>query len=47
MMPCIHTGDRESDIYELFYLAKDQNTHLSYSDCILLAEVHSSELFLR
>ncbi len=30
---CIHIGDRESDIYELFVLAKECNTHFLVRIC--------------
>jgi len=31
---CIHIGDRESDIYELFCLAEEQNTHFLVRTCV-------------
>jgi len=31
---CIHIGDRESDIYELFCLAEGQNTHFLVRTCV-------------
>lgn len=31
---CIHIGDRESDIYELFCLAKDEETHFLVRTCV-------------
>jgi hypothetical protein len=31
---CIHIGDRESDIYELFCLAKEKNTHFLVRTCV-------------
>ena len=31
---CIHIGDRESDIYELFCLAKEQRTHFLVRTCV-------------
>jgi hypothetical protein len=30
---CIHIGDRESDIYELFCLAKKEKTHFLIRTC--------------
>lgn len=31
---CIHIGDRESDIYELFCLAKEESTHFLVRTCV-------------
>ncbi|REJ65903.1 MAG: IS4 family transposase [Planctomycetota bacterium] len=31
---CIHIGDRESDIYELFCLAQEENTHFLVRTCV-------------
>jgi hypothetical protein len=31
---CIHIGDRESDIYELFCLAKEEETHFLVRTCV-------------
>lgn len=31
---CIHIGDRESDIYELFCLAEEENTHFLVRTCV-------------
>jgi Transposase DNA-binding/Transposase Tn5 dimerisation domain len=31
---CVHIGDRESDIYELFCLAGEQNTHFLVRTCV-------------
>jgi Transposase Tn5 dimerisation domain len=31
---CIHIGDRESDIYELFCLAQEKNTHFLVRTCV-------------
>jgi hypothetical protein len=31
---CIHIGDRESDIYELFCLAEEKNTHFLVRTCV-------------
>ncbi len=31
---CVHIGDRESDIYELFCLAQDLGTHLVVRNCV-------------
>lgn len=31
---CIHIGDRESDIYELFCLAKEEHTHFLVRTCV-------------
>lgn len=31
---CIHIGDRESDIYELFCLAKEETTHFLVRTCV-------------
>jgi hypothetical protein len=31
---CIHIGDRESDIYELFCLAKEEKTHFLVRTCV-------------
>jgi len=31
---CIHIGDRESDIYELFCTAKELNTHFVFRTCV-------------
>ena len=31
---CIHIGDRESDIYELFCIAKELNTHFLVRTCV-------------
>ncbi len=31
---CIHIGDRESDIYELFCLAKEEQTHFLVRTCV-------------
>jgi hypothetical protein len=31
---CIHVGDRESDIYELFCLAKELKTHFIFRTCV-------------
>src|SRR5262245_9754182 len=31
---CIHIGDRESDIYELFCLAQKQRTHFLFRTCV-------------
>lgn len=31
---CIHVGDRESDIYELFCLADEENTHFLVRTCV-------------
>jgi len=31
---CIHIGDRESDIYELFCLAAEENTHFLVRTCV-------------
>lgn len=31
---CVHIGDRESDIYELFCLAKQENTHFLVRTCV-------------
>jgi hypothetical protein len=31
---CIHIGDRESDIYELFCLAEEENTHFLIRTCV-------------
>ena len=31
---CIHIGDRESDIYELFCLAEQENTHFLVRTCV-------------
>jgi len=31
---CIHVGDRESDIYELFCLAEEKNTHFLVRTCV-------------
>ncbi len=31
---CIHIGDRESDIYELFCLAENENTHFLVRTCV-------------
>jgi len=31
---CIHIGDRESDIYELFCLAREQETHFLVRTCV-------------
>ena len=31
---CVHIGDRESDIYELFCLAEEQNTHFLVRTCV-------------
>lgn len=31
---CVHIGDRESDIYELFCLAEEKNTHFLVRTCV-------------
>jgi Transposase DNA-binding/Transposase DDE domain len=31
---CVHVGDRESDIYELFCLAHEENTHFVIRTCV-------------
>ncbi len=31
---CIHIGDRESDIYELFWLAQEEKTHFLVQTCV-------------
>ena len=31
---CVHIGDRESDIYELFCVAKEENTHFLIRTCV-------------
>lgn len=31
---CVHVGDRESDIYELFCIAKELNTHFLVRTCV-------------
>lgn len=31
---CLHIGDRESDIYELFCLAEEENTHCLVRTCV-------------
>jgi len=31
---CVHVGDRESDIYELFCLARDLGTHFIVRSCV-------------
>ena len=31
---CVHIGDRESDIYELFCTAKDAGTHFLLRTCV-------------
>lgn len=31
---CIHIGDRESDIYELFCVAQEENTHFLFRTCV-------------
>lgn len=31
---CVHIGDRESDIYELFCIAKELNTHFLVRTCV-------------
>ena len=31
---CVHVGDRESDIYELFCAAKDAGTHFLFRTCV-------------
>jgi hypothetical protein len=31
---CVHIGDRESDIYELFCMAKDQGAHFLLRTCV-------------
>ena len=31
---CVHIGDRESDIYELFCLAQEENTHFVIRTCV-------------
>jgi hypothetical protein len=51
---CVHIGDRESDIYELFCLAQDLNTHFLVRTCVdrlagegattVIAEMRDSEL---
>ena len=51
---CVHIGDRESDIYELFCLAQELNTHFLVRTCVdrlaggstttVVAEMKDSEL---
>lgn len=31
---CVHIGDRESDIYELFYTAREAGTHFVIRTCV-------------
>lgn len=31
---CVHVGDRESDIYELYCTAKELNTHFLVRTCV-------------
>jgi len=34
LTPCVHIGDRESDIYELFCAAQDAGTHFLIRTCV-------------
>jgi len=31
---CVHIGDRESDIFELFCAARDEKTHFVFRTCV-------------
>ncbi len=35
---CVHVGDRESDIYELFSLAHDLGTHFIVRSCVVITQ---------